>query len=150
MPYRVSKGQEKTLWTTGNQPQVNKSSMSKGPKGFLLGGLILASIHIADAQESPKVAKIGWLTAGAGSVAGPELFRQEIRTLGLVEGRNITFEYRYAEGKPDRLPVLVDELVRLKVDVLVVNSTPATLAAKNATKTIPIVFHNVADRPAVT
>jgi putative ABC transport system substrate-binding protein len=119
--------------------------MSKGPKGLLLGGLILASIHIAEAQQSPKVAKIGWLTAGAGSVAGPELFRQEIRTLGHVEGRNITFEYRYAEGKPDRVPVLVDELVRLKVDVLVVNSTPVTLAAKNATKTIPIVFHNVAD-----
>ena len=65
--------------------------------------------------------------------------------LGYVEGKNIAFEYRSAEGKLDRLPALADELVRLKVDVLVTAATPAALAAKNATRTIPIVFLSVAD-----
>jgi putative tryptophan/tyrosine transport system substrate-binding protein len=129
--------------------EVRRAGMLTKTIVFLLLGLALASVHSVEGQQSQKVAKIGWLTAGAGSLAGPELFRQEIRTLGHVEGKNITFEYRYAEGKPDRVPVLVDELLRLKVDVLVVNSTPATLAAKNATKIIPIVFHNVADPVAV-
>ena len=69
-----------------------------------------------------------------------ELFRRELRALGYVEGKNIAFEYRYAENKLDRLPALADELVRLKVDVLVTPATPAAVAAKNATRTIPIVF----------
>ena len=76
---------------------------------------------------------------------GHELFRRELRELGYVEGKNIAFEYRYADNKLDRLPALADELVRLKVDVLVTPGTPEALAAKNATKTIPIVFLGVAD-----
>ena len=79
------------------------------------------------------------------SAARRELFRREFRELGYVEGKNIAFEYRYAEDKLDRLPALADELVRLKVDVLVTPATPAALAAKNATRTIPIVFFSVAD-----
>ena len=70
---------------------------------------------------------------------------RELRALGYVEGKNIAFEYRYAEGKLDRLPALADELVRLKVDVLLTPSTPAAVAAKNATKTIPIVFYSGSD-----
>jgi len=71
--------------------------------------------------------------------------RRELRALGYVEGKNIAFESRYAEDKLDRLPALADELVRLKVDVLVTASTNDVLALKNATGTIPIVFFNVAD-----
>ena len=100
----------------------------------------------AEAQQQAKVPKIGWLGArSALQSTGLELFRRELRELGYVEGKNIAFEYRYAEDKFDRLPALADELVRLKVDVLVTPTTPAALAAKNATRTIPIVFLGVAD-----
>ena len=68
-----------------------------------------------------------------------------LRELGYVEGKNIAFEYRYTEGKLDRIPALADELVRLKVDVLVASSTAEVLAFKNATKTLPIVFYLSSD-----
>ena len=97
------------------------------------------------AQQQAKVPKIGFLGARPAQPPGSELFRRELRALGYVEGKNIAIEYRYAEDKLDRLPALADELVRLKVDVLVTPATPAALAAKNATKTIPIVFLGVAD-----
>src|SRR5207247_8780081 len=74
-----------------------------------------------------------------------EAFRQGLRDLGYVEGKNIAIEYRYADARFDKLPALADEMVRLKVDVLLTNSTPAAQAAKNATRTIPIVFLGVAD-----
>ena len=110
----------------------------------LLVGLTLPSVHLADAQQQAKVPKIGWLGARSAASSpfhsGRELFRRELRELGYVEGKNIAFEYRSAEDKLDRLPALADELVRLKVDVLVTGSTAAALAAKNATRTIPIVF----------
>jgi putative tryptophan/tyrosine transport system substrate-binding protein len=111
----------------------------------LLVGLVLASVHLAEAQQQAKLVKIGWL--GTRSVSAPalELFRRELRALGYVDGKNIIFEYRYAEGKLDRLPGLADELVRLKVDVLLAPATPAAVAAKNATKTIPIVFYSGSD-----
>ena len=119
----------------------------------LLVGLTLPSVHLAEAQQQAKVPKIGWLGArpapGTASTAGRELFRRELRELGYVEGKNIAFEYRSAEDKLDRLPALADELVRLKVDVLVTPATPAALAAKNATRTIPIVFLSVADPVAL-
>ena len=110
---------------------------------LILVGLILTSVQIAEAQQQAKVPKIGWLGAvrsrrrQSGAV---ELFRREFGELGYVEGKNIAFEYRYADDKLDRLPALADELVRLKVDVLVTPGTPEALAAKNATRTIPIVF----------
>ena len=86
---------------------------------FTLGVLLLALSFPVEAQQQAKVSKIGWL--GAFSVAsdtGREAFRQEIQALGYVEGKNIAFEYRYADNKPDRLPALADELVRFKVDLL--------------------------------
>jgi len=72
-------------------------------------------------------------------------FQREFNKLGYVEGNNVTFEYRYAEGKLDRLPALADDVVRLKVDVIIAPNTPAAVAAKNATQTIPIVFIDVTD-----
>jgi putative tryptophan/tyrosine transport system substrate-binding protein len=113
----------------------------------LLVGLTLASVCLAEAQQQAKVAKIGWLVTG--SASGPRsLFpgvQKELRALGYLEGKNIAIEFRSTEGKLDRLPALADELVRLKVDVLVAATTPAAVAAKNATRTIPIVFFGSGD-----
>jgi putative ABC transport system substrate-binding protein len=110
-----------------------------------LAGLALALVSLAEAQQQAKVAKIGYLSFRSGPGPGTEVFRRELRALGYVEGKNIAFEYRSAEGKFERFPALVDELVRLKVDVLLTPGTPAALAAKTATRTIPIVFTAVAD-----
>jgi putative tryptophan/tyrosine transport system substrate-binding protein len=90
--------------------------------------------------------KIGWLAVRPASAASViESFQREFSKLGYVDGKNIIFEYRYAEGKLDRLPALADELVRLKVNVIIAPNTPAAVAARNATKTIPIVFIDVTD-----
>ena len=100
----------------------------------------------ADAQQQAKIAKIGWLAVRPASAAfAIESFQREFSKLGYIDGKNVAFEYRYAEGKLDRLPALADELVRLKVDLIIAPNTPAALAAKNATKTIPIVFIDVTD-----
>ena len=112
---------------------------------FLLVGLTLTSYRLAEAQQQAKVAMIGWLAPGPGLGRGPESFRRELSQLGYFEGKNITIESRHANDKLDRLPAVADELVRLKVDVLLASSTPATLAAKNATSTIPIVFVGLPD-----
>ena len=89
------------------------------------------------AQQPTKVAKIGWLAARpvSGPTSGIELFRAEMRRLGYVEGKQFVFEYRSAESKIERLPALAEELVRLKVDVLIASSTAEATAAKNATAT---------------
>jgi ABC-type uncharacterized transport system substrate-binding protein len=115
--------------------------------GVLLVGLTLAFVHSAAAQQQAKVSKIGWLGAGSVSLpTGPrELFWREFRKLGYVEDKNIATEYRYSDNKLDRLPALADELVRLKVEILVAGGSNAALAARDATKTIPIVFLNVSD-----
>src|SRR2546425_12866256 len=108
-------------------------------------GLSLAPLA-AEAQQPGKVPRIGYL--GLNRAAYPDLveaFLQGLRDLGYVEGRNIVIEYRDAEGKSERLPALAAELVALKVDVIVTASTLAALAAKQATKTIPIVFAAAAD-----
>jgi len=112
---------------------------------FVVG--LLAVAVIAGAQQPAKVAKIGWLSIGLDSGPGSTIrgLPPELRALGYVEGMNIAFDYRYADNKLDRLPALADELVRLKVDVLVTPGTPAAIAAKNATRTIPIVFFRVSD-----
>jgi putative ABC transport system substrate-binding protein len=111
---------------------------------FYILAAILTTIDPANAQQA-KVPKIGWLGARSASAPAREVFTRELRSLGYVEGKNIAFEYRYAEGKLDRLSALVDELVRLNVDVLLTPSTPATVAGKNATRTIPIVFYTGSD-----
>jgi len=98
---------------------------------------------MAQAQQPKKVPRIGYVS-GAGDSSTPtrgiDTFRQGLRDLGYIEGKNIVVEYRYAEGKLDMLPGLVAELVQLKVDVLVSPVTTAIRAAKQATKTIPIVM----------
>ena len=109
---------------------------------ILIAVMLLAVAVIAEAQQPAKVHKIGWLgnRPASGPGSGPEVIRRELRALGYVEGKNIAFEHRYTEGKLERLPALSDELVRLKVDVILTGGTPGARAAKNATRTIPIVF----------
>ena len=93
------------------------------------------------AQQPKKVPRIGYLAGSAATESTrAEAIRVALRELGYIEGQNIAFEYRYAEGKRDRLPELAAELVRLKVDIIVVGGDPTIQAAKNATKTIPIVM----------
>ena len=112
-----------------------------------LVALLLALSSSADAQQPPKLAKIGWLFSGTPASMASQ--RDEIvrllHELGYIESKNIAFEYRYAHNKLDRLPALADELVSLKLDMLLVRGPRSALAAKNATRTIPIVFYDVAD-----
>ena len=97
------------------------------------------------AQQSGKVPRIGFLRIGSPPDPFVEAFRQGLRDLGYLEGKTILIEYRYAEGKSDRLPNLAAELVRIKCDVIVTADTPPIRAAKNATREIPIVMAAVAD-----
>jgi putative tryptophan/tyrosine transport system substrate-binding protein len=103
---------------------------------------VLTAIRLADAQQTTKVPRIGYLTntSLSGNAVRTEAFRQGLRELGYVEGKNIVIEWRYLEGKPDRLPSLAAELVRLKVDIIVTSGPIPTRAAKEATATIPIVM----------
>ena len=118
--------------------------------GTLAGGL-LVSPFAAEAQQAAKVPRIGYLVSNlAASPHLHEAFRQGLRDLGYVEGRSVVIEYRDAGGKYDRLPALAAELVALKVDVIVAaGGTRSSLAAKHATRTLPIVFA-VAGDPVAT
>ena len=114
----------------------------------LLGGAAAAWPLAARAQQPSRVPKIGYLSpvsAASGFLARDEMFRQGLRELGYVDGTNIVIEYRFADGQFDRLPALAAELVQLKVDVIVTAVTQASLAARDATKTIPIVIAGVSD-----
>jgi ABC-type uncharacterized transport system substrate-binding protein len=110
---------------------------------LVLAFLVFLFVPLADAQQPEKVPRIGYV-AGSDNPKAPgpqiEAFRQGLRDLGYFEGKNILVEYRYAEGKVDRIPSLVAELVQLKVDVLVASAITAIRAAKEATKMIPIVM----------
>jgi putative ABC transport system substrate-binding protein len=128
----------------------NRKSKIKNPKWvgvfafaftFAFGGAV------AHAQQAGKIFRIGYLdNSTASSMEGlVEAFRQELRKLGWIEGKNIVIEYRFAEQKLERLPELAAELVRLKVDLIVTTGAPAALAAKKATTTIPIVMTNAGD-----
>jgi putative ABC transport system substrate-binding protein len=127
--------------------------MVSASKAFIISlvlGFLVAPIMVK-AQAPAKVPRIGFL-----SVLSPtdnpytlEAFRQGLRELGYVEGQTIAIEYRFAEGRPERLPALAAELVRLKVDVIVTAAPAAPEAAKQATSTIPIVFAVVGDPVAV-
>jgi putative ABC transport system substrate-binding protein len=114
-------------------------------RAFVAGCLgLLAAPLAAGAQSAGKVYRIGWL-ANDRDPPGDEAFQQGLRELGWIEGQNLLIEYRFADGKPERLPALAAELVALKVDVVVAPNTPAALAAKHATRTLPIVFIGAGD-----
>jgi ABC-type uncharacterized transport system substrate-binding protein len=124
-----------------------KKNMRKRITLWLLATLFLANVSLARAQQPTKVARIGYLdnSTASGIAVLLEAFRQELSKLGWIEGKNITIEYRFAEQKPERLPELAADLVRLKVDLILVPSQPTALGAKKATSTIPIVMANAGD-----
>jgi putative ABC transport system substrate-binding protein len=109
---------------------------------FCLLITVLLITGLAQAQQPKKIPRIGVLVTGSRSNASPRLqaFQQSLHELGYAEGKHIAFEYRYAEGKSETLPELVADLVNLKVDVILADTSNATQAAKDATQTIPVVF----------
>jgi putative ABC transport system substrate-binding protein len=121
--------------------------MSKIIAAFVLTTVMLATVCVAEAQQPARIHRIGILIPASASFlsARVEALRQGLRALGYVEGKNILIEYRYAEGKGERLPDLAAELVQLKVDVIVTSSPSATLAAKKASGTTPIVIASAND-----
>jgi putative ABC transport system substrate-binding protein len=124
---------------------INLKTTRRKFLGTLASGLLAAPLA-AEAQQAAKVARIGYLATNLTATPNlHEAFRQGLRDLGYVEGRNLVIEYRSAEGKLERLPALAAELVSLKVDVIVAPNTVAALAAEQATGTLPIVFAVAAD-----
>jgi putative ABC transport system substrate-binding protein len=119
--------------------------MSKKVIRLALSAVLFALCFPAEAQQPTKIPRIANLIGGSPSadLARTEAFRQGLRELGYVEGKNIVIELRSAEGKLDRLPALATELVRLKVDVIVTGGPTATRATKQATSAIPIVMAQI-------
>jgi putative ABC transport system substrate-binding protein len=127
------------------QQAVGNSKKLKLPF-YALCAVLFAFCGPVYAQQQAKIPRIGWLggrTPGPGT--GSESFRRALGEIGYVEGKNILIEYRYANDKFERLPALAEELVRLKVDVIIAPTIAEVLAAKKATGVIPIVFYNVPD-----
>jgi putative ABC transport system substrate-binding protein len=119
----------------------------------LVGGAAALPIAARAQPQTGLVRRIGYLGTGAAIPLLLEAFRQGLHELNWVEGKNIVIDYRFAEGRYDRLPGLAAELIQLKVDVIVASPTPATLAAKNATQTIPVVgigFDNPIENGLIT
>jgi len=112
---------------------------------LMLCAIIFALCSSAEAEQAGKIFHIGFLdnSTASGNAVALDAFRQELNKLGWIEGKNITIEYRFAEQKQERLLELAVDLVRLKVDLIVVTSAGPALAAKKATSTIPIVMVSV-------
>ena len=131
-------------WLAG----TNLKSELRNPKSaILVSAMLFVLCSSTAAQQTGKVARIGVLdtSTASSSAAQWQAFRHELSKLGWIEGKNIAFEYRFAEQKSERLPELAADLVGLKVDLIVVTAGPAAAMAKKATSTIPIVMTNAAD-----
>jgi ABC-type uncharacterized transport system substrate-binding protein len=125
-----------------------EKEMKKKITVLTLCAMLYAPCFSASAQQPAKIPRIGYVELGGNpNNPGPrvEAFRQGLRGLGYIEGKNILTEYRFLEGKRDRIPSIVAELVQLKVDVIVVDAPPVIRALKQATKTIPIVIVTTQD-----
>ena len=118
-----------------------------GWSSILVAAVLVIVAVVAEAQQPTKIPRIGYLAGPSPSANAPriEAFRQSLRELGYIEGKNIVIEYRSAEGKLERIPALAAELVRLKVDIIVSSGLAPTRALKDATTTIPIVMTNEGD-----
>src|SRR5262249_42395073 len=126
----------------------SRCAMKRAAVSSILVAVVLLALGvIADAQQAGKIFRIGFLdnSTAAGITVFLEAFRRELSKLGWIEGKNITIEHRFAEQKLERLPELAADLVRLKVDLIVVTGAPPALAAKKATTTIPIVMVTAGD-----
>jgi hypothetical protein len=162
LPICPSNGPPRSRWSSTSWPPKasgSRSAVAPGSGGsndrvmdrraFLgaLAGGLLAAPLAAEAQPAAKVPRIGFLTGNlAASPHVVEAFRQGLRDLGYIEGRNVVIEYRDAEGTFERLPARAAELVALKVDVIVAGGTPQALAAKQATRTVPMSSRLLATR----
>ena len=125
----------------GQRSEVSSQTASRGLALSLVSAMLFALSSTAEAQQAEKVYRVGRLSGGlSSSTFSIDALRRELRELGYVEGKNISFELRSAEEKADRLPALADELVRLKVDVIIAGGPNDGLTAKKATKTIPVIF----------
>ena len=113
--------------------------MGRDRRRFLLGAAALAAAHLAHSQPVDRIRTIGYLTPAAKPSLRDEVFRQGLKQLGWIEGKNLRIEYRRSGNDPKLLRKLADELVRLKVELIVAQSTPAVQAAKAATTSIPVV-----------
>ena len=114
-------------------------------RGSALLAVSLLALPTGHAQQSAPVRRIGYLAGSSAASGLHDAFRQGLRALGWVEGRTVAIDFRFADGRYERLPDLAAELVRLQVDVIVALSTAAAVAARNATATIPIVMVNAGD-----
>ena len=109
--------------------------------GYSLSTILFVLLSSAEAQHTGKIYRVGYLSGSfPDSSLAVHSVKRELHNRGYIEGKNIAFEYRHAEDKPERTPTLAEELVRLKVDVIIAAGSSDTRAAKNATRTIPIVF----------
>ncbi|HEU4639554.1 MAG TPA: ABC transporter substrate-binding protein, partial [Candidatus Binatia bacterium] len=126
-----------------NKNYNNHTFVYRRGLGWALTIFILALVHVAEAEQ--KIPKIAVLRPVSSPDSLTEAFRQGLRQLGYIEGRNIVIDYRFTAGQEQRLPEIAAELARSKLDLIVVSSTPATRVVLNATKTMPIVFVAVSD-----
>src|SRR5262245_48459459 len=129
------------------RPTFSEEPMKVNVLTYVVVALILSVVHLAQAQQQKKIPRVGYLSASSAAEAlfRADAFRQGLRENGYVEGKNLVVDFRYADGKFDRLPGLVAELVRLKVDVIVTAGPSVTGPAKDTTATIPIVMTNDSD-----
>jgi putative ABC transport system substrate-binding protein len=139
--------QRRRLWTVGTKVQAPEAHMNRREFVGLVGAVAAGLPPVARAQEAGKVYRLGYLTGGTAASRHQFLaaFHRGMRELGYSEGQNLIAEYRYADGRFDRLPALAHELLAWNPDVLLVSTTPGNLAAKAATSTVPIVMVAVAD-----
>jgi len=140
----------KFRWQWLNSPSDNRKSKIENLKFAGLVAFVLVFVlcgAVVDAQQPGKIFRIGFLdpSTASGMAVLVDAFRQELSKLGWIEEKNITIEYRFAEGKTERQTELAADLVRLKVDLIVVSGVSAALAAKKATTSIPIVMTNSTD-----
>ena len=140
---------DKTFWTRlFVSPSDNRKSKIQNLKWGGVVAIVVTFavlVAVADAQQPKTMPRIGLLASGQGFGSAGEALRRGLRELGWVEGQNVAIEYRYGEGKLDRLPELAAELARLKVAVIVADGDPVIRAAKQATRNIPVVFIAVGD-----
>ncbi|HME60820.1 MAG TPA: ABC transporter substrate-binding protein [Candidatus Binatia bacterium] len=127
-----------------------EKSLRKRILRLALGAMLFGPCALAEAQQAANIPRIGMLRWDSPSNPVIGVFREELRNVGYVEGKNILFEYRFAKGKIDRLPDLAAELVSLKVDILVAAGGTAARVAKNMTRTIPIIMVGVGVDPVAT
>jgi len=123
------------------------SVVSKRIFSFTLCAMLFAVCFSVQAQQPAKIPKIGFLSSGPATRPWRVSFQREFEKLGYVDGENVIFIHRFADNNYDRLPALAQEIIRLKVDVIITPGSNDTRAAKNATKTIPIVFLGAGSDP---